>query len=249
MSLMKVIDHCHRVAGPGVAVVDEGDLGTDHVVGRWLTTSWTFFGKSVSDLYPWVSSFWRNIICKKKTLVTENNSLLALKNQLAYEMSVIFTANVMSSVWWQGHTLRARINCFSSLSLCHHSEFGIHFIKATEGTQVLSETKLRHFVWPFQFQSIFSPVCADWSAVRATCFPLSIPSPKPWQNMVSNSATCSVMACGRTIWEHATRCNFNRTTKSLSVCVRSDAEELDFMADQVAPSGHRDTCQRPQSLK
>ena len=31
---MKVIDHCHRVAGPGVAVVDEGDLGTDHVVGR-----------------------------------------------------------------------------------------------------------------------------------------------------------------------------------------------------------------------
>ena len=31
---MKVINHCHRVAGPGVAVVDEGVLGTDHVVRR-----------------------------------------------------------------------------------------------------------------------------------------------------------------------------------------------------------------------
>ena len=40
----------------------------------------------------------------------------------------------------------------------------------------------------------------------------------------------------------------DKLASSLSVCVKlnnTDAEELYFMADQVAPSGHLDVCQRP----
>ena len=116
---------------------------------------------------------------------------------------------VWCPIWWQVHALRARINSFSFPQPSQWVWNSLYNGKRRNTRLIRNEAS--PFCLAF-FQSIFSPVCADWSAVRATCFPLSIPSPK--YNMVSNSATCSVSARGRTIWEHATRWNFNRTTNS-----------------------------------
>ena len=150
-------------------------------------------------------------------------------------------------VWcpiWQVHALRARINCFS-FPLPSQWVWNLLYNGERRYTR-LSETKPRHFVWPFFSRSFhqsaliglqYAPLLSALNSLAEVQHGVKFCDVLSFGPRTNNLRTCHTLEFQPD----------DKLVSSLSVCVRLNAEELYFMADQVAPSGHLDVCQRPQS--